>query len=441
MFRSAYLPLLAVLTACSAKSPSSSESRTTANDPRSTVVAPSVDKLPPPDPREAALSAVVLQLLEHEHLLRKHIDDDVSNAAFETYLDRLDGAKMFLLKSDRDALQPYADKIDDELRSGKLDLAHEGSKVFSARVAVVDKIVADLLAQPMNHDDEEFVELDSKKVEPAVTEDELKDRWRRRLELEVLERAAGMEARLEPEEGQTEDAERQRPTRPRWSTTTMTASIAAARQDPDDARGPRGQGARPISRRATRRGSRGSPPRAARRGLRAGQRGRVDARSAHDYLPPADKANFDIPMTGSLEGIGAVLREHDDYIEVVEIVPGGARWRQGELDRRRPDPVGRSRGQGSGRCRDMHIDDVVKMIRGPKGTVVTLRVQKPDGARGDDRDHARRDRDRGGVRARRACSTRKGSRRSATSTCPASTATRAARAPHRRDVATAALGE
>ncbi|HEV7558456.1 MAG TPA: hypothetical protein VGO00_23465, partial [Kofleriaceae bacterium] len=64
MFRSRLLPLLAVLTACSAKSPSSSESRTTANDPRPTIAAPAVDKLPPPDPREAALSAVVLQLFE-----------------------------------------------------------------------------------------------------------------------------------------------------------------------------------------------------------------------------------------------------------------------------------------------------------------------------------------------------------------------------------------
>src|SRR5204863_510329 len=50
-----------------------------------------------------------------------------------------------------------------------------------------------------------------------------------------------------------------------------------------------------------------------------------------NYLPPADKANFDIRMSGSLEGIGALLRERDDYVEIVEIVPGGASWRQGIL--------------------------------------------------------------------------------------------------------------
>ena len=87
-------------------------------------------------------------------------------------------------------------------------------------------------------------------------------------------------------------------------------------------------------------------------------------------------------MSGSLEGIGAVLREHDHYIEVVEIVPGGASWRQGEPRGRRPDPVAsQQEGKDPVDVVDMRIDDVVKMIRGPKGTDASrLRVQKPTGA-------------------------------------------------------------
>jgi carboxyl-terminal processing protease len=97
------------------------------------------------------------------------------------------------------------------------------------------------------------------------------------------------------------------------------------------------------------------------------------------YLPPADKANFDIQMSGSLEGIGAVLREREHYIEIVEIVPGGASARQGQLatgdlilsvTQENADPVD---------VTDMRIDEVVKMIRGPKGTVVKLRIQKASG--------------------------------------------------------------
>ncbi|MBZ0232023.1 MAG: carboxy terminal-processing peptidase, partial [Deltaproteobacteria bacterium] len=97
------------------------------------------------------------------------------------------------------------------------------------------------------------------------------------------------------------------------------------------------------------------------------------------YLPPADEANFNIQMTGSLEGIGAVLREKDHHIEVVELVPGGASWRDGRLDpgdlilsvaNEREDAVD---------VVDMPLDQVVKMIRGPKGTVVRLQIQKATG--------------------------------------------------------------
>jgi hypothetical protein len=186
------------LAACSANAPPAGEApRATpevqASAPLSaTAPAPA----PRPDPREAALSAAMVQLLEQEHLLRKPIDDELSRTAFATYLDRLDSSKMFLLRKDREALARFSDKIDDELRSGSLELAHEGSRIFVSRVEVVEKLVAELLSAPFDHSDEEWIELDPKKVEVATTEDELRDRWRRRLELEVLQRTAQMEARL-----------------------------------------------------------------------------------------------------------------------------------------------------------------------------------------------------------------------------------------------------
>ena len=50
-----------------------------------------------------------------------------------------------------------------------------------------------------------------------------------------------------------------------------------------------------------------------------------------NYFPPEDKENFDISMTGKLEGIGATLTERDGYVKVERIVPGSASYRQGEL--------------------------------------------------------------------------------------------------------------
>ena len=133
-------------------------------------------------------------------------------------------------------------------------------------------------------------------------------------------------------------------------------------------------------------------------------------------------------MSGSLEGIGAALREKDDYIEVPELVPGGAAGARASLAPGDLILSVSNEGQDPVDIVNMRLDDVVKMIRGKKGTVVTLRVRKPTGHEETVVDHARRRRDRGGLRARRAAPEEGRSDRSATSTCRASTAPARARA-------------
>lgn len=370
-------PLLTLaLIACSPKNPAPGEARPATQGVAEAAAGQSAPAhVPAPDPREKALATTVTQLFEQEHLLRHKIDDKISEEAFENYIDTLDAGKMFLLASDRDALAKYKDEIDDELHTGALELAHAGQKTFTGRVAVVEKMVDEILAQPMDFTNEEYVELDPEKLQLAATDDELKTRWRQRLELEVMERVAGMEDRL------------------KGTTTKSKGSAAGSAADDDEDE----DKSTPIAKIPTTAEGREQK---AREDLKKTYEGRF-ARMKHPgqldaasdvinavatvldphttYMPPADKANFDIRMSGSLEGIGAVLREKDHLIEIVEIVPGGASARQGGLQtgdlilsvqQAKGDPVD---------VFDMRIDEVVKMIRGPKGTVVRLRVQKADG--------------------------------------------------------------
>lgn len=365
MLRLPFRVLLLTLVACSPKPPASKDSPPATPDlPLAQATAEAV--LPPPDPREVALSRAVVHLLEQEHLLRKQIDDDVSRLAFKTYIDRLDGGKMFLLRTDYDALAGYADQIDDQLRSGRLELAHDGAKIFSTRVAVVEKLVASILASPLDHTNEEWVELDPKKLELPATEQELRDRWRQRLELEVLERVAQMEARLAPPpKGEKPDDEDKTALPLAQIPTTPQARDAKARADL----------AKSYSGRFARLKTPGPLDAAA--DLINAVASTLDPHT--NYLPPAEKANFDIHMSGALEGIGAVLRERDHYIEIIELVPGGASWRQGSLSPGDLILAVAAEGKESIDVVDMRIDEVVKMIRGPKNTVVRLRVQKPAG--------------------------------------------------------------
>jgi carboxyl-terminal processing protease len=426
--------------ACSAKAPPSGESRPASPELRPSPAAqadPPAAQVPPPDPREAVLSAAMVELLEHEHVLRKHIDDELSRTAFATYMERLDPSKVFLLQKDREALSKYADKIDDELRSGSLELAHEGSRIYVSRVEVVEKIVAELLAKPFDHTDEEWIELDPKKIEVATTDQEIRDRWRRRLELEVLERVTGMEARLaadaaatdakDAKDGKdakgtagkgkgkgagkasaatpgakaTKEAANGAKVPPRPELKTRKANPSDTDTDTDGSPGIRDEvdDAPPIPVSTIPATPEGRDTKArtdlaksyAARFTRLRHPGPFDAASElinavtssldphTTYLPPADKANFDIHMTGSLEGIGAVLRERDDYVEIVEVVPGGASWRQGVLAPGDLILSVQADGQDPVDIADMRLDDVVKMIRGPKGTIVHLRIQKPTG--------------------------------------------------------------
>ncbi len=99
-----------------------------------------------------------------------------------------------------------------------------------------------------------------------------------------------------------------------------------------------------------------------------------------NYLDPEAKEDFNILMKKSLEGIGAVLQETEEgYTKVTKVVPGSASARQGELEAGdiilRVAPNG---GEEDVDIANMSVKDVVKYIRGPKGTVVGLTVRKID---------------------------------------------------------------
>lgn len=100
-----------------------------------------------------------------------------------------------------------------------------------------------------------------------------------------------------------------------------------------------------------------------------------------NYMAPDRKEDFDIHMRGSLEGIGALLREEDGYIKVVRIIPGSASALEGRLQAEDIILAVAEKGEEPVEITDMRLRDAVRLIRGPKGTEVQLTVRKPDGAK------------------------------------------------------------
>ena len=98
------------------------------------------------------------------------------------------------------------------------------------------------------------------------------------------------------------------------------------------------------------------------------------------YLPPADSETFNINMSLSLQGIGAVLQSEDEFTKIVSLIPGGPAEMDGRL---KPADRILSIAQGDEPFEDVvgwRLDEVVQKIRGPKGSQVRLEVQASDDA-------------------------------------------------------------
>ena len=332
------------------------------------TAAPIADGLPEvaPDAREAVLAEMTSVLLTDKHLLRRPIDDALSRQAFPNYLEHLDGAKLLLLQEHVQALSKYADRMDDELRERDLVLARKGAALVQARRKVAAGLVKQLLAKPFDFKLAEEVETDPEKLDYAQTEAELRDRWRRALKLQALERIQQMEDLLEgkdkPEAGEAEPG-----------------ADKALAEIPKTFEGREEKARKEIATRYETRFTRLESMDS----LEPAELFLNAVASAYDphtqYLAPAEKANFDIAISGTLEGIGAVLGEKDHYVVVQELVPGGASWREGHLEAGDLIIAVAQESKPPVDVTDMPIDKVVQMIRGPKGTVVILTVKKPDG--------------------------------------------------------------
>ena len=94
-----------------------------------------------------------------------------------------------------------------------------------------------------------------------------------------------------------------------------------------------------------------------------------------NYLTPKSQEDFEINMYLSLEGIGAILTIDDGITEIVRLIPGGPAEKSGLIKvSDKIVGVASKLSEEIQDVRDWRIDEVVNLIRGPKGTKVRLEV-------------------------------------------------------------------
>ncbi len=312
--------------------------------------------------RNRLIAYMLSHQLPAQHFGHKPLDDELSRAAFDLYLRQLDPRKRFLLKSDVEQLGAFADHIDDELSRGRIVLPDAGMQILNERVKEVQPLVDQILDAGFDPDRKEYVESDPKKLDYPADKAARKERWRKSLKLDVLE------TYLNAVEKKNKELKKEG--KPLLSEESDQIDKTLWNEAVDKVR-KRTHNYLHRLLQVTRQEHYNRYFDAVARAF--------DPHT--NYMAPTSKEDFDIHMSGSLEGIGALLREDDGHIKVVRIIPGSAAERQGQLhaedtilavSEKDGEPVDIS---------DMRIREAVSYIRGPKGTEVRLTIQRPDGTR------------------------------------------------------------
>ncbi len=297
-----------------------------------------LDQLKPTrEQRQAAL--IIVRVIDRYHYKRQPLDDEISRHILQRYLESLDPNKSFFTAKDVARFDVYRDRLDDALRQAKLEPAFNIFRIYRQRIDERIDYALELLQGRFDFSIDETYRFDRSEAPWAADRKALDDLWRKRIKNDIL----GL--RLS---GKKEDAIRET-LRKRYEGIRRRAHQLTAND---------------VFQTFINAYTLSLEPHTA-------------------YMSPRVSENFDISMRLSLEGIGAVLKGDNEYTEVLRTVVGGPARQSGGIhagDR----IVGVAQGD-DGEMEDVvgwRLQDVVDKIRGPKGSVVRLRIL-PDGSGAD----------------------------------------------------------
>jgi len=290
----------------------------------------SADPVPGKDDRVVA--QMVTELLQEGHVTRPMINDEISRRLFYRFLKDLDPGKVYFLKSDIDEFKKQETELDDMLLKGDASFAFKVYARFLERIAQRVKVINELVDKKFDFTVKEYMDTDNAKIDYAASEQELNDRWRKRVKFDLLRERLGKtpipeaEARKKVRDRYNSFGKRMKQL-DNYDLLEVYLSSLAASLDPHGA-----------------------------------------------YMSPNTLDDFEISMRLRLQGIGAVLRQEGGNTIVVEVVPGGAASKDGRL-KANDKIIAVAPGDGNYvDVVDMKLRDAVKLIRGPKGTKVELKV-------------------------------------------------------------------
>jgi carboxyl-terminal processing protease len=284
-----------------------------------------------PGQNDRPIALAVRSYLEREHYLGRPIDDEVARKWFKSFLEALDPMKVYFMQSDVDGFMQKRESLDDLVKRGDVSFAYEVLARFLQRVDSRLPLIERLIQGPQDFTAQESIVTDRDATSWAKTEAEAEDVWRKRIKYDLL--VQKME-KTPPEEAKDKLLRRYRSFAKRMHQMTADELLET---------------------------------------YLSTLTGSLDPHTS--FMSPGTLENFEIGMRLQLDGIGASLKGEDGYTTVAEVVPGGAADRDGRLKAKdRIVGVGQGNDGEIVDVVDMNLNEVVKLIRGKRGTVVRLKL-------------------------------------------------------------------
>ncbi len=276
---------------------------------------------------------VIAYILDNNHYRKILLNDSLSSAILDSYVKTLDNNKTYFTTEDIKSFERYRYLIDDLIKAENVDPAYDIYKVFKKRFdSQMNYVINTLVNEKFDYTVNEYYETDRDKEPWAKNEKELNDVWRKIIKSQALSLKL---AKKTPEEISKTLKERYERLVKAYTRDVVSEDVFSMYMN-----------------------------------------AMTEAFDPHtNYFSPSVADRFKQNMSLSLEGIGAKLQTDNDYTKVIEIIPGGPAQKT-ELVKVNDRIVAVGQGE-DGEMVDVigwRIDDVVKLIKGPKGTLVRLKI-------------------------------------------------------------------
>ena len=292
-----------------------------------------------PTATQKKVESMVTEILGSYHFRKVPLNDSLSSKILDNYIKELDFNKMNFTAQDVEGFDKYRYELDDQLKAGELTAAYQIYNVYRKRAKERFAFVTSILNKPMDFKVDESYSPDREKSTWVKSSTDLDDIWRKAIKSTLLDWKISGKADSVAKKDLTERYKRTE----KYFDKTKSEDV-----------------------------------------FQQFMNSFTESVDPHTtYFIPKTASTFNQEMSQSFEGIGATLRNEGDYVQIVDLIVGGPAFRSKQLNPKdRIVAVAQGDDKPYQDIVGWFTDDAVKLIKGPKNTVVRLKMLSVDAPTG-----------------------------------------------------------